>query len=260
MPYLGKTMMGQQTPIPMNPVTGQIDINALVDQLVDQQKTYAYDTLTLAPGTQVANQPYQIFANPIGQADPYNGGLVKTELETNLTKPREFSAPTDFILNNLGFYFLPGNLLFDIEQIINHCWFEFKILKKVLWMGHLERHPSGMGLYGMSNNATDTFIQNGVPEPSKVWHFGDWRKYIPPETTFSLTLNFTETYDAIYNGAGSGGTGASANNIPATILSKLITPGQITSANRPTLLTQAAGGNGIKLICLMNGISNGPVQ
>ena len=133
MPYAGKTTTAQGTAIPFLS-NGSIDINALVDQLVDQQKTYAYDTLTLAPGTQVQNQPYQIFKNPIGVADPYNGSLVKTELETNLTKPNEFSAPIDFILNNLGFYFNPGALLFDIEQIINHCWFEFKILQKQMFM------------------------------------------------------------------------------------------------------------------------------
>jgi hypothetical protein len=258
MPYLGKTKMGQGTAIPMT-ASGDIDINALVDQLVDQQKTYAYDLLTLAPGTQVQSQPYNIFKNPIGQADPYNGGLVKTARETNLTKSGEFSAPTDFILNNLGFYFMPGNQEFDIEQIINHCYFEFKILQKVLWSGHLMRHPSGMGLYGFSNVQNDVSIQNGVPEPSKVWHFGDWRKYIPPETGFSLTLNFTETYDSIYNGAGSGGTGAAATNIPANIQSR-ITAGLFASSARPTIQTQAAGGNGIQLLCIMNGISNGPVQ
>lgn len=249
--------MGQGSPIPM--IGDNIDINALVDRLVDQQKTYAYDLLTLAPGTQVASNPYQIFKNPIGAPDPYNGGLVKTERETNLTKSGEFSAPTDFIINNLGFFVMPGATEFDVEQIFNHCYMEFKILKKVLWQGHLYRHPSGMGLYGVSNNAGDQSWQNGVPEPSKVWHLGDWRKYIPPEVGFSLTLNFNETYDQMYNGSGSGGTGAAAGNIPADIQTR-ITAGLFTSANRPTLQTQAAGGNGIQLLCLLNGISNGPVQ
>ena len=100
MPYMGRDTMGSGAKVPIiqkGPFAGEIDINSLVANLVDQQKTYAYDTLTLAPGTQVQNQPYQIFANPIGQADPYNGGLVKTELETNLTKPREFSAERRFV-------------------------------------------------------------------------------------------------------------------------------------------------------------------
>jgi hypothetical protein len=261
MAYLGKNTMGDgKTPLPVvqtGPLAGSLDVNALVGQLVDQQKTYVYDTYKLPSGGTMPQQPVRMFQTPIGQPDPYNGGIPKTEQETNMSVGGQFSPPTDFILNNLGFYFLLGNQLFDIEQITNLVWFEFRILKKVLWMGHLQRHPSGMGYSGQSNVHGDHSWLNGVAEPQKVWHFGDWKKYIPPQVQFSLTLNSNVTYDNYYNVTGQNGA---ATNIPADIQTKLIATGQATASSRPTLQTQAQGGNGIQLLVILNGISNGPVQ
>jgi hypothetical protein len=259
--YLGASKMGTGAPIPViqsGPMQGQLDINALVGQLLDQQKGYAWDTLKIPSGATVQPQPYRLFQTPVGQPDPYNGGIVKTDLETNMTSPGQFSPPTDFILNNLGFYFMLGNQLFDIEQIMNFCFFEFRILKKVLWAGHLQRHPSGMGVTGVTQRSGEASWLNGVAEPSKVWHFGDWKRYIPPSVQFSLTLNFQETYDNFYNVTGQNGA---ATNIPSDIQAKLLDTGVIANAQtRPTLQRQSQGGNGIQLIVVMNGISNGPVQ
>jgi hypothetical protein len=259
--YLGASKMGTGAPIPViqsGPMAGQLDINALVGQLVDQQKSYVYDTLKIPSGATVAAQPYRMFQTPIGQPDPYNGGIVKTELETNMSIGGQFAPPTDFILNNLGFYFLAGNQLFDIQQIVNFGFFQFSVIKKVMWSGHLQRHPSGMGLTGVTERTNEANWLNGVAEPSKVWHFGDWKKYIPPNVQFSLTLSFNETYDNFFNVSGQGGA---ATNIPADIQSKLLDPAVIPNAQtRPTLQKQSQGGNGIQLLAIMNGISNGAVQ
>ena len=255
MPYLGRTTTGQGTPIPMSP-SGNIDINALVGQLVDQRKDYVYDTLTLAPGATVTSQPYRMFQVPIGQADPYNGSQTKTEQETNMRSTGQFSAPYDFILNNLGFYFLVGANLFDIATICNMGWFEFKILQKQQFMGHLQRHPSGMGVTGMSSQTAEANWMNGIADPKAIWWFGDWKKYIPPLTSFSLNINFSETYGQFYNA-----TAITGVTLPANVKAKLFDNGPLTSVNSlPTLLPASTGGNGIKLLCIMNGISNGPVQ
>ncbi len=253
MAYAGKMVMGQGTPVPLTS-SGDIDINALVGQLVDQRKDYVYDTLKLAPGTTVTSQPYRLFQNPIGQGDPYNGNQTKTEQETNMRSGGFFSPPYDFIMNNIGFYFLVGTELFDIQTVMNLCWFEFKILQKQQFMGHLQRHPSGMGLTGESTATSQQNWINGIADPKAVWHFGDWRKYIPPQVNFSLNINFTETYAQYYNAA----TSAS---LPAVVKTRLFDTGQLTTtATLPTLLSQAAGGNGIQLLVILNGISNGPVQ
>jgi len=255
MAYLGRTTTGQGTPIPMTP-SGNIDINALVGQLVDQRKDYVYDTLTLAPGATVTSQPYRMFQVPIGQPDPYNGSATKTELDTNMRSQGQFSAPYDFIMNNIGFYFLVGTDLFDIATICNMGWFEFKILQKQMFLGHFQRHPAGMGITGQTSATAQQNWINGEADPKSVWWFGDWRKYIPPLTSFTLNINFSETYQLFYNAS----TTTSAN-LPAFVKSTLFDTGVLSStATLPTLKPASIGGNGVKLLCILNGISNGPVQ
>lgn len=243
--YFGRTTTGKGAPIPVNPNTGQIDINALIGQMVDRRKTYIYDTWTLAPGSTVTNTPINFFQTPIGQPDPYNGNVPKTPLETNMRSTGQFNPPYDMILFNLGFLFVIGNRLFDIAQIVNHGWFEFKILEKTMWMGHLWRHPPGAGFSGMSTQTTESTWNNGIPSPESIWPFGNYRKYIPPLVNFSCTLNFPETYNTMYN-----------SSLPAWITATLGAIG----ASLPTISTAGNGGNGIKLIAFMNGLSDGPVQ
>jgi hypothetical protein len=240
---LGQTMTGSQKPIPVLP-NGQLDINALVGQVVDRRKYYFYDTLKIAPGATFSNTPYMFFKNPIGQGDPYNGNLIKTELETNMTDSGKFNPPYDLILNNIGFYFLIGNQLYDIAQVMNYSWFEFKILEKRMFMGHLWRHPSGAGLFGATTKTAQQSWQNGTPMPDKVYWFGDYKKYIPPLVNFSLTLSFPESMNAYTNsnlGADQTAAGQSGTALP-------------------TLQTAAQGGNGIQLIAILNGLSDSPVQ
>lgn len=240
--YLGVTQTGQGQPIPTTS-SGQLDINALIGQMVDRRKTYVYDTLKLAPGATVSNTPYRFFQNPLGQPDPYNGNLTKTELETNMTDTGKFNPPYDMILMNLGFLFYGD--LFDILQIVKLGWFEFKILEKTQWMGHMWRHPPGAGFTGFSTKTSESFWNNGVPKPDAVWMFGDYKKYIPPTVKFSLTLNFPETYNSYYN-----------SNLPADVTAKLGAIG----ASLPTLVAAANGGNGVQMIAFMNGLSDGPVS
>jgi len=241
--YVGRKT-GRGTEIPVNPTTGQLDINALIGQMVDRRKTYVYDTLKLAPGATVASTPYRFFQTPLGQPDPYNGNQVKTELETNMRSPGQFNPPYDMIIFNLGFLFAIDNLIFDITQIVKLGWFEFKILEKTMWMGHLWRHPPGAGFSGATSNNSESVWNNGVPEPGAIWYFGDFKKYIPPLVNFSLTLNFPETYNTFYN-----------STLPANV-----TNAALTATGLPQITAESKGGNGIQLIAFMNGLSDGPVQ
>lgn len=252
--YLGKQAMGNGQPIPVTP-SGAVDINALIGQMVDRRKTYVYDTLTLVPGAVVTSTPYRFFQTPIGQPDPYNGSNVKTELDTNMRSTGFFNPPYDMIVNNLGFLFHPDNDLYDIEQVMNMGWFEFKILEKTMWMGHLWRHPPGAGINGFSAVSGQQVWNNGIPEPGAIWYFGDFKKYIPPMVNFSLTLNFPETYNLYYTGSSAG----TATSIPAVIATELAAAG-LTGTSLPAIKAQGRGGNGIKLIAFMNGLSDAPVQ
>ncbi len=251
--YLGKSTMGNGAPIPVT-ASGAVDINALIGQMVDRRKTYVFDTYTLIPGGTVPSTPIQFFRTPIGQPDPYNSSNVKTELDTNMRSAGFFNPPYDMIVNNLGFLFLFNNDLYDIEQFMQMGWFDFKILEKTMWSGHLWRHPPGAGMTGMSTTTGQQVWNNGTPEPGAIWYFGDFKKYIPPMVNFSLSLNFPESYNSFYTG-----TSGTATSIPADISTELAAAG-LTGTAMPTIKAQGRGGRGIKLIAFMNGLSDSPVQ
>jgi hypothetical protein len=63
---------------------------------------------------------------------------------------------------------------------------------------------------------------NGIADPKAIWWFGDWKKYIPPLTSFSLNINFSETYAQFYNAAASTG-------LPASIRTELFDSGVVES-------------------------------
>ena len=245
-PYAGlKTGAGAQVPMTTNGAGVAVpDINAIVGQMVDRGMWYYYDTLKLAPSATVSNQ-YRFFATALGQPDPYNGNLAKTDLETNLPgQGGSFPPPYDLILNNLGFYFTTDCQLYDINQIVKYAWFEFKILEKTFFKGHLWRHPPGAGISGFSTKTSQAVWLNGIPAPGAIYKFGDWAKYIAPLMTFSITLNFPETLNTFTNSTL--GADATAFGQSGTAL--------------PTLSSTAQGGNGITLIAFMNGLTDRAVQ
>ena len=242
--YLGQTTTGMKQPIMVNPATGQIDINALIQNMVDRRKKYFYDTIKFAPGATVSNTPYGFYSTALNQPDQYNGNIPKTMLETNMRTAQMFNPPYDLIINNLGFLFNADVNAYDLTQFVKLCWFEFKILEKTMWEGSLLRHPPGAGVSGFSTHNHAGFWNNGVPNPGDIWWFGDYRKYIPPLVNFSLTLNFPETLNTYYN----------------SVLPANVTAVGTAGTSLPTLLANTVGGNGIQLQAWMNGYSDGPVQ
>lgn len=225
------------------------DINALLGGIVDRKKWYWYDTLKFVAGAQTVTTPYQFFATAQGQSDPNNANAIKTFLETNIVgQGGQFSSPYDMVLTNLGFLFSYDCRLYDITQIVKYGYFEFKILEKTFFKGHVWRHPPGAGASGYSTQTSESVWNNGVPDPGAIYYFGQWSKYIPPLTTFSMTLQFLETVGVAVSGTNGGTLGA------------LATAAGQSGSNLPTLLTNSQGGNGIWLIGFMNGLSDGPVQ
>ena len=220
------------------------NINSLLGGIVDRKKWYWYDTLKFIPGATVVGTPYEFFQNPVGKADPYNSSATKTFLETNITgQGGQFSSPYDMVMTNLGFLFAADNTLYDIIQVVKYGYFEFRILEKKFFKGHLWRHPPGGGISGATSQNAESSWNNGIPDPGAIYYFGQWSKYIPPLTEFGLNITFFETV----------GTAVGTLGALATFY------GQSSSA-LPTFRTAAQGGNGIWLIGFMNGLSDGPVQ
>lgn len=230
--------------------TAPPDINPVLGGVVDRKKWYWWDTLILPPATQVQQQ-YSMFAQGIGQQDTYSlsGTQQKTKLNTNINPPgNQFSSPYDMILTNLMFKFGEDVRLYDQLLFMKYAYIEFKILDKIFFEGHLWRHPAGAGVTGVSTQTAESVYNNGQPAPDKIYYFGNWSKYIPPLTRFTLTINFPMTLTQLF-------AGATTTNIPSNINNV-----GTSMSNYPTLLSQGQGGNGLWLVVGMNGLSDGPVQ
>ena len=160
---------GAGTAVPVNPTTGQVNLNALMNAMVSRDIWSYYDTLKIAPATTYSSS-YQLFNYIPGQVDPYaiTAGQVKTRVETNMPSPASngFSSPRDLIMDQLGFYFLPGGCglansgpgtfanIADMQSFCQHSYFEFKIIDKTFIEGFLELNPPGVGFTGVSTAQT----------------------------------------------------------------------------------------------------------
>ena len=235
---------GSGTPVPVNPNTGQVNLNALMNAMVSRDIWSYYDTLKIAPATTYQSS-YQMFNYISGQVDPYaiTANQVKTRVETNMPSPASngFSSPRDLIMDQLGFYFLPGGCglansgpgtfsnIADLQSFCQYSYFEFKIIDKVFIEGFLELNPPGVGFTGVSTAQTQSVFTLGIVNPHAVNQLGaNFAKYLAPQLQWSLTLFLPPQ---------SGPAGAAL-----------------------TSLTQAAGGNGFWLKVFLKGLTDRAVQ
>jgi hypothetical protein len=239
--YAGKTT-GSGAAIPMNS-NGSVNINALVGMMVSRDIWAYYYTLKLAAATTYASS-YSLFNAASGSPDPYplSGNPVLTHVETNMpsTASNGFSAPRDLIMDQIGFYFLPGGCgasgqavgtqanINDFYAFCQYSYFEFKIIDKIFSEGFLELQPSGVGFAGFSTNANTNIVTLGMSNPHAVNRMNSFSKYLAPLMTWSLTIFFPPQ---------SGPGGASA-----------------------ATLSTGAGGNGLWLKAFLKGLTDRAVQ
>ena len=143
--------MGNGQPIPYLP-NGQININALIGNMLDRGVWDYYYTLYLGAGT-TPNNTYALFNAPMNAPDPYpiSGTPTLTKTDTNMPQACSsgFSAPRDLLLDCIGFEFINTQLA-DVQAIIQNAYFEFKIIDKVYFEGPIQDHPPGIGAFGVS--------------------------------------------------------------------------------------------------------------
>ena len=206
------------------------DINSLMAGWVDRGAWIYYDrifqpvasTFGGAPG--VLAQTYSPFSIGLNKPDAITPGYNKTKLFTNLPNSGQFNPPRCMILQRLGF-FCDNMSLVDMVTFFENAYFEFRIDEKIFFEGLLEFHPGGMGFAGATSNNAEAVWTNGIPDPHATRSFGDYSKYIAPLQNFFLTI----TLPAV-----SPFTGAA-----------------------PSLSTQ---GNGLNIVCLMDGKTDRSVQ
>lgn len=196
------------------------DINSILAGFVDRGMWYFYDTIVVAVNTAL-QRSYDPFSVPIGQGTTAFGTGAKNKMDTNMRRGNQFAPPQCLILDHIGFYFGSEMLKADIDNFLNNFYFEFRIDDKIYFEGHLWYYAAGAGLAGASTKTNEGGWTNGAPEFGAAIHFGEYAKYIAPQQQFSLTL---------------------------------IAP------NPPTTTTTANGGQGLRLIPMLCGLTDRAVQ
>lgn len=196
------------------------DINSIMAGWVDRGPWQYWDTLVVAQAVTL-DSSYQFFSVPVGGQDPITS-TTKTKLETNMQRGNQFPPPRCLVLQQLGAYFASSMLKADIDAILNGGYLEFRIDEKIFYEGPLWNFPAGVGLSGMSTKTAESAWINGLPAPQYTRRYGDFAKYIAPLQQFSLELKFPGT--------------------------------------PPTLATTAAGGVGLRLIKILDGLTDRAVQ
>jgi hypothetical protein len=201
------------------PPAGIYDINSLIGGMVDRGAWKYYDTLNIAQGTQLPAE-LDFFAVQQNAIDPYNN-TRKTKLQTNMKLAGQFPPPRCLVLMQLGILF-SNMLLSDIQLVLQNYYMEFKIDDKIFFEGRLEFYPCGYGVFGNSQNSSESVWGIGFPAPQATVRYLQYAKYIAPQQLFSWAL--------------------------------------YTPNTPPTLATTSVGGKNLSMVGFQDGITDRSVQ
>lgn len=112
------------------------DYNPVVLGMVDRRQWQWWDSVTLENTAQAS-----FFQVPINQFG--TRGMRKTKLETNAVCCGSFPAPTSVIAFQIGFDIEESDAMLD--ELAKSCWFEFRLICKILCEGRLWRFRPGSG-------------------------------------------------------------------------------------------------------------------
>jgi hypothetical protein len=171
------------------------DINTIVGGMVDRSPWRWWDQFVYPLGSPAVPVPSEVdfFQIAMNQVDPVTG-VRKTKVNTNMTNSGQFTPPYCLVMSSFGFYIEQPALLADVNKFFSQCWYQLQILGKIFFEGRLWMAPGQYGYSGHGNAAsTDSFIVNGLPAPGYGYRIGEYARYIPPLTNFSMKLFFPGT-------------------------------------------------------------------
>lgn len=168
------------------------DINSIMAGWVDRGPWQYWDTIRVAPSTQMASS-YSPFSTPIGQGDPLYGNSPKTKLITNMQRGNQFPPPRCLVIMQVGFYFSSQMVKQDIDNWLDNCYIEVRIDDKIYMEGQMWQFPAGVGLAGVTTQTGQSVFTNGLPTLDATRRYGEYSKYIAPLQQFSLTVTFPGT-------------------------------------------------------------------
>lgn len=168
------------------------DINSIMAGWVDRGPWQYWDTIRVAPSTQMASS-YSPFSVQIGAGDPLYSNNVKTKLITNMQRGNQFPPPRCLVIMQVGFYFSSQMAKQDIDNWMDNCYIEVRIDDKIYMEGQMWQFPAGVGLMGVSTQTGQSVYTNGQPSLEATRRYGEYSKYIAPLQQFSMTITFPGT-------------------------------------------------------------------
>lgn len=166
----------------------------------------------------------QVTQNLLFFTTPLSSG--KTKLDTNLKQAGRLPDPKHFLLMAIRFVFSSDMAIADIQNILKSYYVELEIGDKIFSEGHLDLFPGGAGLDGTTSTtvaaSTSGFTNNGNPNPLATNNWG---------TEHGIHIQQGQTFQV-----------------------RCIAPTAITMA------AGAAGGTGMNLRCVFDGILYREVQ
>ena len=151
------------------------------------------------------------------------GQSSKTKQDTNLEgRGNSLAPPNRLDVQSIGFAVRSNVLLSDLQTFLETYWFEFKIGNKVYAEGPLHAFPAGIGVNAGTTRTNEAAVNIGEPTLIATRRFPDFPRTIPPNVFFGVSVY-------------TGGTGF-------------------------TTATTAAGGQGLQIMCILDGIMDRSVQ
>lgn len=154
-----------------------INYDVFSEGQLDRSPWSYYDRVSIASGAMAAS--YNFFTHSISA----NGKSV-----TNLVTANRFNPPNRYILQSIGWFWLPNSNFTDIVNVVDNYYFELKIDQKVFVEGTLPFYPAGAGVWASTVQTNIGVYSNGVPVEGAMRRFPEWARGIPPNVNFSLQL------------------------------------------------------------------------
>lgn len=145
---------------------GRRQLGAVAPGMVDIQQIPLYDSYT-APVATLQTPPIQFFTVPIGSTGS-GFAVAKSIVQTNLTQPQRLEAPRSFEVHALRLYFQQNIVFADVLSLFNSVVAVLIVGEKAYQQGPTWMFPAGGGVSGNPTIAGATNWQNGLVNPCAI--------------------------------------------------------------------------------------------
>lgn len=142
------------------------ELGAVAPGMVDIQQIPLFDTVTVAVATAIV-PPMQFFTVPIGTTGS-GFATAKTIVQTNLTQPQRLEAPRSFEVHALRLYIQQDVVFADVLALYANLVAVLIVGEKAYQQAPIWFFPAGGGVTGNPTQTGLTNWQNGLANPCAI--------------------------------------------------------------------------------------------